>query len=163
MASAEKRGKFWRVRYLLPDGSRGSEGGFETKKAALAWGHAEEAGAQRPELAAQQPKNWGDNHEEQDDHDGAPEDEGITVDQWIDTWEAAQDVGINTEETRKYLIKRFIRPKWDSWQLTDITTPEVSKWEKGSLLQRRSRHGRPLTHAACCAPSSGTRRLPGRR
>jgi hypothetical protein len=44
---------------------------------------------------------------------------------------AAQDVGIRTEDTRKYLIRRFIRPKWGPWQLADITTPEVSKWEKG--------------------------------
>lgn len=55
----------------------------------------------------------------------------MTVDQWIDIWEAGQDVGISTEDTRRYLIKRFIRPKWGSWQLTDITTPEVTKWGEG--------------------------------
>ena len=131
MASAEKRGKFWRVRYKLPDGSVGSESGFETKKAAMEFGRTEEAKARHPELVAQQPKDRVDNPKEQDGQEDEPESDGLTVDQWIDTWEATQDVGISTEDTRRYLIKRFIRPKWGSWQLTDITTPEVNKWEKG--------------------------------
>ena len=50
MATAEKRGRFWRVKYQLPDGTRPSESGFETKKAALNWGRAEEAKARHPEL-----------------------------------------------------------------------------------------------------------------
>ena len=127
MATAEKRGKFWRVKYQLPDGFRGSESGFETKKAALNWGRTEEVKARHPELAVQQSGDPGDAAEV---HDG-PDEQGITVDEWIDSWETTQDVGISTEDTRRYLIKRFIRPQWGPWKLTDITTPEVTKWEKG--------------------------------
>jgi hypothetical protein len=46
MACAEKRGKGpqpWRVKYKLPGGTQASESGFETKAAALAWGHDQEA------------------------------------------------------------------------------------------------------------------------
>jgi integrase len=130
MASAEKRGRFWRVRYKLPDGSVGSESGFETKKAAMEFGRTEEAKARHPELLAHQ-SNEDEHPEEKDGLANEPEADGLTVDQWIGTWETTQDVGISTEDTRKYLIKRFIRPRWGSWQLTDITTPEVTKWEKG--------------------------------
>jgi hypothetical protein len=163
MATAEKRGRFWRVKYQLPDRSRGSESGFETKKAALNWGRTEEVRVRHPELALQQSDSPDDHSEEQDDQNEPPEVDGMTVDQWIDIWEATQDVGISTEDTRRYLIKRFIRPKCGPWQLTDITTPEVNKWEKAFRPQRKSRPGRPQTRAACCPRSSGTRQRPDHR
>jgi hypothetical protein len=42
MAYAEKLGKGYRARYLKPDGTYGSEPGFQTKTAAKKWGAAEE-------------------------------------------------------------------------------------------------------------------------
>ena len=47
MAYAEKRGKFWRVRYQLPDGRYDSESGFDTKQDALDWGRAQETDVKR--------------------------------------------------------------------------------------------------------------------
>ena len=65
MASADKRGRFWRVRYKLPDGSTTGKSGFETKKSALEFGRTEEAKARHPELV-QQPKDLGGNRGEQE-------------------------------------------------------------------------------------------------
>jgi hypothetical protein len=108
---------------LDDDGTYDTQPGFETKTAALSWGRAQEA-----KLSLSTPAETGTESEAPDKE--PEEDKGLTVDEWIDTWESAQDVGISTEATRKSLIKRFIRPKWGSWQLTDITTEEVNKWEK---------------------------------
>ncbi|MGW8436120.1 hypothetical protein ACWGKS_13280 [Nocardiopsis sp. NPDC055879] len=47
MAYAESRGKTWRVKYKKPNGSWASESGFETKKAALAWGRDQETDIRR--------------------------------------------------------------------------------------------------------------------
>jgi hypothetical protein len=46
VAYAEKRGKStkaWRVKYKLASGKEGSESGFATRAAALAWGRDQEA------------------------------------------------------------------------------------------------------------------------
>lgn len=60
MANAEKRGKAWRVRYQRPDGTRASEGGFETKQAALNWGNDQEAQIRRDRWhdPARGPRYW---------------------------------------------------------------------------------------------------------
>ena len=47
MAFAEKRGKRWRVRYLKPDGTYGTQSGFETKTEALNWGNDQETDVRR--------------------------------------------------------------------------------------------------------------------
>jgi integrase len=53
----------------------------------------------------------------------------ITVGEWIDRWLPLQDVGISTEETREYLIRRFIRPAWGDSELGSLSTEEITKWE----------------------------------
>ena len=121
MAYAEKRGKGpapWRVKYKREDGSEDSQSGFETKKAALAWGNEQEAEIRRILRGDPVPEA----HAEADD---------ITVDAWADRWMGAQDVGISTTDNREYLLRRFIRPKWGPRLMRSLTTEEINAWEKG--------------------------------
>lgn len=115
MAYAEKRGKGpkpWRVKYKRPDGAEGSQSGFETKKAALAWGRAQEAQAGQV--------GWVD-----------PQAGEITVGEWASLWMQRQDMGLATAEKRKYLLGRFIIPQWGSRTLKSLATEEINKWEAG--------------------------------
>lgn len=43
MAYAQRHGKGWRARYKKPDGTWGSQSGFETKAAAEGWGEDQES------------------------------------------------------------------------------------------------------------------------
>src|SRR5699024_7607353 len=47
MAYAERRGRWWRVKYKKPDGTWASESGFETKDSALSWGRDQESDIRR--------------------------------------------------------------------------------------------------------------------
>jgi integrase len=113
MAYAERRGKGprpWRVKYQRPDGTEGSESGFETKKQALAWGRSQES-----RISSGQ---WTD--------PGA----GKTLTSaWIERWLKAQDVGLSTADNRDYLIRRFIGPQWGSRELGSIGSEEINSWE----------------------------------
>src|SRR6266487_3147731 len=114
MAYTEKRGKGpapWRVKYKRPDGSEGSEPGFETKQSALDWGRDQEAKIREG--------RWTDRKTGK-----------ITVEEWIDRWLTLQDVAASTEQLRAYLLTRFIRPAWGKRALDSLTTEEISEWEK---------------------------------
>lgn len=113
MAYAEKRGKGprpWRVKYKIP-GGEASESGFETKQAALDWGRDQEAKIRAG--------TWID-----------PSAGEITVDQWIDRWQATQDVGLSTKANREYRIRRFIHPYWGKRTLNSLTSEEITAWEQ---------------------------------
>ena len=133
MAYAEKRGrgpKPWRVKYRLPSGEETSESGFETKASALAWGRDQEARIREG--------RWTD-----------PNAGKITVSEWIDRWLPLQDVGISTEDTREYLIRRFIRPAWGASELGSLTTEAITKWEnalpaRAGISRRVARDARSL-------------------
>ena len=133
MAYAEKRGKGrqpWRVKYKLPDGTETSESGFETKTAALNWGRDQEANIRSG--------RWTD-----------PNAGKLTVSEWIERWLAVQDVSISTVDSREYLIRRFIRPAWGNTALSDLSTEEITKWEKAlpdreGITPRTARAARTL-------------------
>jgi integrase len=130
MAYAEKRGKKWRGRYRRPDGSEGSESGFDTKTAALNWGRKQEA--------AIDAGSWVD-----------PDAGKITVNEWIDRWLRLQDVGVSTVSNRRYLLRRFVRPAWGSRQLSSPSTEEITEWEKNlpattGVSRRTARDARGL-------------------
>jgi integrase len=133
MAYAEKRGKGpkpWRVKYRLPGGLEASESGFETKASALAWGRDQEARIREG--------RWTD-----------PSAGKITVGEWIGRWLATQDVGISTEDSREYLIRRFIRPAWGASELGSLSTEEITKWEntlpaREGISRRTARDTRSL-------------------
>ena len=114
MAYAERRGKgpkAWRVKYKRPDGTEGSESGFETKAAALRWGRGQEASISAG--------RWTD-----------PNAGKILVSAWVESWRDAQDVGVSTTDTRGYLLRRFILPGWGSRELGSLGAEEISRWEK---------------------------------
>ena len=133
MAYAEKRGKGpkpWRVKYRLPDGAEASESGFETKAAALTWGRDQEARIREG--------RWTD-----------PNAGMTTVSEWIDRWLPMQDVGISTQDSREYLIRRFIRPAWGSSRLNALSTEGIANWENGlparaGISRRTARDARSL-------------------
>jgi hypothetical protein len=133
VAYAEKRGKGhqpWRVKYKLRDGTETSESGFETKAAALNWGRDQEANIRSG--------RWTD-----------PNAGRLTVSEWIERWLAVQDVGISTVDSREYLIRRFIRPAWGNTALSDLSTEEITKWEKAlpdreGITPRTARAARTL-------------------
>ncbi len=113
MAYAEKRGKGprpWRVKYKRPDGSEGSEPGFETKQSALDWGRDQEAKIREG--------RWTDHKTGK-----------LTVNDWVDRWIAVQDVGVSTENLRRYLLEHFIRPTWGHRALDSLSTEEITRWE----------------------------------
>lgn len=114
MAYAERRGKGpkpWRVKYKRPDGTEGSESGFETKKQALTWGRGQEAKISSG--------NWTD-----------PSAGKSLASTWIERWLKAQDVGLSTVDNRDYLIRRFIKPQWGHRELGSIGSEEINSWEK---------------------------------
>lgn len=114
MAYAEKRGKGpqpWRVKYKLPDGTETSESGFATKAAALTWGRDQEASIRAGRFTS-------------------PDTGKTTVGEWIDRWLELQDVGISTQDSREYMIRRFIRPAWGDSPLNSLTTENITKWER---------------------------------
>jgi hypothetical protein len=56
----------------------------------------------------------------------------ITISEWIDRWQAMQDVGPSTEANRKYQIRRFILPYWDKRKLNSLTGEDITVWERHS-------------------------------
>lgn len=112
MANAEKRGKAWRVRYQRPDGTRASEGGFETKQAALNWGNDQEAQIRRD--------RWYD-----------PRQGAALLADWIELWWAGQDIEPTTELKYRYLIDHHILPAFGDRPVNTFTSPEeIVAWEK---------------------------------
>ena len=113
MAYAERRGKGprpWRVKYKIP-GGEASQSGFETKQAALTWGRDQEAKVRAG--------TWID-----------PGAGAITVSEWIDRWQAMQDVGLSTVANREYRIRRFILPYWGKRKLNSLTGEDIIVWER---------------------------------
>ena len=131
MAYAERPGKGpkpWRVKYRLPDGAEASESGFETKAAALIWGRDQEARIREG--------RWTD-----------PNAGMTTVSEWIARWLPMQDVGISTQDSREYLIRRFIRPAWGSSPA--LSTEGITNWEyslpaRAGISRRTARDARSL-------------------
>jgi hypothetical protein len=107
-----------------------SESGFETKAAALIWGRDQEARIREG--------RWTD-----------PNARMTTVSEWIDRWLPMQDVGISTQDSREYLIRRFIRPAWGSSPLHALSTEGITNWENGlparaGISRRTARDARGL-------------------
>jgi integrase len=133
MAYAEKRGKGpqpWRVKYRAPDGFEISESGFDTKSAALIFGRDQEARIRDG--------RWTD-----------PAAGKITVGEWIDRWLEVQDVGISTQDSREYQIRRFLRPAWNATPLAAITSEAITRWENAlpgrlGVSRRTARDARSL-------------------
>ena len=118
MAFAEKRGKWWRVRYKRPDGVLDSASGFPTKESALEWGRDQETDVRR--------NAW------RDPHAG-----DITLADWIDTdWWPGQDLALRTRGNYRYIIDNYLIPEFGGRPLNTLTSPsEINRWE-ARLRQR---------------------------
>src|SRR5690348_2704552 len=114
MAHAEARGKFWRARWIGADGTRESESGFTSKKAALKYAQKKEA-----EVAA-----------------GTAADERagqIQLTDWVNKWFPAQDLELNTLNTYRGIIELMILPRFGHVPLGSVEAHDVAAWEKGLI------------------------------
>jgi integrase len=116
MAYGEKRGRFWRARWVGPDGTLESKSGFTTEKAAVQYGRDQEAAIRS------------DTYED-------PRAGEITITDWINDWYPAQDLEPTTLTNYRYAIESFILPEFGGRALREITPEEVGKWEK-SIVAR---------------------------
>lgn len=125
MAHAEKRGKFWRVKYKKPDGSWGSASRdadgkrFTTERSAETYGGDLEA--------AVRAKKFVD-----------PRSGEITVASWSETWLESIEVGPLSERDYRSRLKAVILPKWGTTAVRDITTVMYNAWIKEMRAAKRS-------------------------
>jgi len=116
MAYAEKRGKFWRVRYQLPDGRYDSESGFDTKQDALDWGRAQETDVKRKVFVN-------------------PSDGRKLFGEWVAEWQEIMDVSEMSVQTYSSRLNSVILPEWSSTPIGDITSMSYKRWQQ--QLNRR--------------------------
>lgn len=113
MAYAERRGRTWRIKYKRPDGTWGSESGFETKESALNWGHDQESDVRR--------NTWVDPAQAQTLF-------GDFAEQVMDSAKLAS----NTRAKYRSYLDRHLLPRWGTWSLGAIFNHhlEIEKWVK---------------------------------
>ncbi|HJY03682.1 MAG TPA: hypothetical protein VJ351_22995 [Streptosporangiaceae bacterium] len=75
----------------------------------------------------------------------------ITISEWIDRWQAMQDVGPSTEANREYQIRRFILPYWDKRKLNSLTGEDITVWQRKlhdveGMSRRTAKDARGLLH-----------------
>jgi len=109
MANAEKRGKSWRVRYKMPNGTWGSESGFPTKSAALKRGHDLEADIRHGRYVD-------------------PRRAQTPFGEWAAIWMDAQKVAPNTVAKRRRLLSALLLPEWEYTPLCDINLFTAKAW-----------------------------------
>lgn len=116
MAYAEKRGNGpapWRARYKLPDGSWGSEPGFENESAAINWGNEQEADIRRGRWVD---RRVGD----------------ITLAEWDTEWWPSLELAIKSRTNYRGSIDKHILPAFGNRPLNTLDSPnEIDVWEKG--------------------------------
>ncbi|MDX3024036.1 site-specific integrase [Streptomyces acidiscabies] len=111
MAYAEKRGKTWRVKYKMPDGSYGSESGFPTKNAALSFGRKQEGKVE----------------------DGTfidPKAGKMTVGAWSVKWLESIEVGDLSDPTYRSRVRSQILPRWEHTAVADVKPSDHKIWMK---------------------------------
>lgn len=99
----------WRSRYLLADGTYGSEPGFATKKTAVDWGNAQESLIRAgrwidPKLAA------------------------TPFGEWACTWMGSRAPRGRTTTTRWEKLDAHIMPRWEHVPLNQITWFDAEAW-----------------------------------
>ena len=125
MAYAEKRGKYWRGRYKLPNGKYGSisedENGqpFTTKNTAK--------NAALDEEAAVRAKTFIN-----------PRDGRITIGAWAQTWLDSLEIDYLSERTVRSRLNAVILPEWEKTAVADLTTIAYQTWEKQLRAEGRA-------------------------
>lgn len=117
MAHAEKRGKYWRVKYKLPNGKWGSASRddfgnrFTTERSAEKYGHALETDVHRKVFIN-------------------PRDGRMTVAEWAELWTASLEVNNTSEKAYRARLRTVILPRWADVPVGDILTIAYTTWEK---------------------------------
>lgn len=117
MAYAEKRGKFWRGRYKLPNGhwgsiSRDDDGQrFTTERSAERYAEGLEVDVRRKTFIN-------------------PRDGRTQLADWAEVWLESIDVGPLSEKEYRGRLRSVILPEWGAVAVGDITTVAFSTWEK---------------------------------
>ncbi|WP_018384625.1 site-specific integrase [Wenjunlia vitaminophila] len=110
----------WRARYLLPDGTYGSESGFPTKKTAVAWGREQER-----QIKA---GTWID-----------PQKRATTFGAFARTFMASRQKRGRTVGTRWDRLENHILPRWEHTPLGAITWFDVDSWQQTLPVEEVSR------------------------
>lgn len=101
----------WKVRYKKPDGTRGTESGFPTKKTAEEWGEEQEA--------AIRAGCWID-----------PALQRMTFGEFARKWMKAKPKRGNTVDKRWNLLQQHIFPKWEHTPLQSFNWFDVDAWQQ---------------------------------
>ncbi|MFD6421076.1 hypothetical protein [Streptomyces sp. NPDC060198] len=120
MASAEKRGRTWRARYKLPNGTLGSEPGFPTKRTALKWGEEQEA--------AIRAGRWVD-----------PDLRAVSFGEFAKTFMSSRKKRGRTVGVRWDKLDNHILPRWADTAIGSITWYDVDAWQQTLPLDDVSR------------------------
>lgn len=113
----------WRACYKKPDGSKGTEPGFPTKKTAEDWGNAQEASIRAG--------RWVD-----------PALMRRTFGEWAREWMASQSPRGTTSTRRWARLDAVIFPRWESTPLMQITWYDAETWANSLTIDDVS-----VTHA----------------
>lgn len=121
----------WRVRYLKPDGTWGSESGFPTRTLALQWGEQQEA--------AIRAGTWVD-----------PEKARTKFGEWVEIWKTANKKRPGTQSKRRQLLESLLLPEWEHSPLHEVnnvfavkawasrTSKPNGKYDPDTVAQARS-------------------------
>jgi integrase len=111
MAYAQRHGRGWRCRYKKPDGSWGSQSGFETKTAARKWGEDQESLIRR--------HLWID-----------PQEAETLFGIFAEAWLANSRLAITTQAKYRSYLYNHVLPQWEDWQLILIFNNhlEIQGW-----------------------------------
>lgn len=100
----------WRVRYLKPDGTWGSQSGFPSKKLAEEWGGQQEAAARAG--------TWID-----------PEKALTKFGEWVDIWKKASTPRPGTVTRRRHLLDQLLLPEFRHTPLAEVNNVfTVKSW-----------------------------------
>jgi len=101
----------WKVRYKKPDGTRGTESGFPTKRTAEEWGEEQEA--------AIRAGRWID-----------PALQRMTFGEFARRWMKVKPKRGNTVDKRWNLLQQHIFPKWEHTPLQSFNWFDVDAWQQ---------------------------------
>ncbi|MYY79676.1 hypothetical protein GT044_00020 [Streptomyces sp. SID335] len=111
----------WRACYKKPDGSKGTEPGFPTKKLAEDWGDQQEA--------AMRSGAWID-----------PAKLATPFGAWVKVWKTANQRRTRTQSNRGYLLEKVLLPEWEHTPLMEVNNVfAVQSWAS-RVSKPRGRH-----------------------
>ncbi|KDN83439.1 tyrosine-type recombinase/integrase [Kitasatospora cheerisanensis] len=133
MAYAEKRGKYWRVKFKLPNGKYGSASEddfgnrFTTEREAEQYGQALEADARRGRRVVN------------------PRSGKLTFRAFATDWLDASDLADLSDQTYRSRVRAQLIPEWGDYELRDITLMSYRAWKKRLARAHETNYVNSLT------------------